>query len=118
MSATLERESEDLFVIAIKGIFTYDDLKGIESKIEGRELKQQVKILVHVENFEGWGKGGDWGNVSFMHEHDPYIEKIAIISTEEWKDEMLMFVGAGYRQASVEIFLEGKEEDARVWLRS
>jgi hypothetical protein len=29
-----------------------------------------------------------------------------------------MFVGAGRRQAAVEFFLDGREEDARNWLQS
>ena len=118
MSVTVQRESDDLFVVTIKGVFTYDDLKQVESKAEGKEKKEQVKILVHAEEFEGWDKEGDWGDLTFMHEHDPYIEKIAVISRERWKDEILMFLGAGRRQAQVQFFFEDEEEDARDWLKS
>lgn len=118
MSVTVQRESDGLFVVTIKGVFTYDDLKEVESNAEGKEQKKQVKILVHAEEFEGWGKEGDWGDLTFMHEHDPYIEKIAVMSVERWKDEILMFIGAGRRQAQVQFFFDDEEEDAREWLKS
>jgi hypothetical protein len=118
VSATVTKESDELFVVTIKGVLTYDDLKEVESYAEGKEQKKQVKILVHAEEFEGWGKEGDWGDLTFMHEHDPYIEKIAVMSVERWKDEILMFLGAGRRQAQVKFFFDDEEEDAREWLQS
>ena len=53
--------------------------------------------------------------MTFMYEHDPYIEKIAVVAEGKWTDEILMFLGAGRRQASVESF--HNEEDARDWLQ-
>ena len=118
MSVTFLKESESLFVVQIKGTFTFEDLKKIQDKARAEiERSQRIKLLVLAEQFSGWGKEGDWGDLTFMYEYDPYIEKIAVVTESKWKDEMLMFVGAGNRQASVEIFLEGKEEDARKWLQ-
>ena len=53
-----------------------------------------------------------------MYEYDPYIEKIAVVAEANWKDEMLMYLGAGRRQASVEFFFYDEEKDARDWLKS
>jgi hypothetical protein len=119
MSIIFTKESENLFVIHVKGILTFNDQKEIEKK--GRteiDRSQKVKFLVLAEEFSGWGKEGDWGDLTFMHEYDSLIEKIAIVADEKWKDQMLMFVGAGRRQASVEFFLPGQEQDARDWLQS
>ena len=52
---------------------------------------------VLAEEFSGWGKEGDWGDLTFMHEYDLYIGKIAIVGDEKWKDQILMFLGAGRR---------------------
>ena len=52
-----------------------------------------------------------------MYEHDAQIEKVAIVAEARWKDQILMFVGAGRRQAAVEFFLDGREQDARDWLQ-
>ena len=111
MSVTFLKESENLFVVQIKGTFTFEDLKKIQDKARAEiEHSQRIKLLVLAEQFSGWGKEGDWGDLSF-------IEKIVVVTESKWKDEMLMFAGAGGRQASVEIFPEGKEEDARDWLQ-
>lgn len=75
-------------------------------------------MLALAEEFSGWGKDGDWGDLTFMHEYDPFIEKIAIVADEKWEDQTLMFLGAGRREASVQFFLTGQEQDARDWLQN
>ncbi len=117
MSVTFTKESDDLFVISVQGIFTFEDLKEVEKKArEQFDRNQKTKLLVLAEEFSGWGKEGDWGDLTFMHENDPYIEKIAVVSTEKWKDEFLMFLGAGRRPAQVKFFFDDEVEDARDWL--
>ena len=119
MSVTFIKESENLFVVQIKRIFTFEDLKEIQDK--GRveiERSQKIKLLVLAEEFSGWGKEGDCGDLTFMYEYDPYIDKIAIVTNGKWKDELLVFVEAGSRQAFVECFGEDGKKDARDWLRS
>jgi hypothetical protein len=74
-------------------------------------------VLILTEQFSGWGKEGDWGDLTFMNEYDPYIEKIAVVSQAKWKDHLLMFLGAGMRKAAVSFFLEGAEQEARDWLQ-
>ncbi len=53
-----------------------------------------------------------------MHEYDPYIEKIAVVAEANWKDQMLMYLGAGRRRAEVKFFFYDEGEDARDWLQS
>ncbi len=119
MSVTISKESENLFVVHIEGIFTFEDLKEFQ-KQGGDEIDRsgKVKLLILAEQFSGWGKEGDWGDLTFMYEYDPHIEKIAVVAEGKWEDQILMFVGAGRRQAAVEFFLDGREQDARNWLQS
>ncbi len=119
MSVTFTKESDDLFVIKLQGIFTFEDLKEVEkSAREQIDRKQKVKLLVLAGEFSGWGKEGDWGDLTFFHEYDPYIEKIAVVAEANRKDEMLMYLGAGRRQAQVKFFLYDQDKDARDWLQS
>ncbi len=119
MSATIKKESDDLFVVHVSGLFTFEDLKEVENKAsEGIDRSGKVKLLVLAEEFTGWGKEGDWGDLTFMHEYDPYIEKIAVVAEANWKDQMLMYIGAGRRKAEVKFFLYDEEKDARDWLQS
>ena len=117
ISVTLTEESERLIVVHIEGTFTFEDLKEVQNK--GRDQidrSGKVRLLILAGQFTGWGKEGDWGDLTFMYEYDTYIEKIAIVTNEKWVDEILIFVGAGRRQATVESF--PGEEAARNWLRS
>lgn len=119
MSITFEKESENLFVICVKGILTFNDQKEVENRVSIQiDRSRKVKLLVLTENFSGWDKAGDWGDLTFMHEYDPYIEKIAVVADEKWQDQIFMFVGAGMRAAQVMFFPTGEEEKARDWLQS
>ena len=120
MSLTFTKKSKDLFVITVKGIYTIEDSREVETKA-GAEIdgSQKVKLLVLAEEFSGWGKEGDWGDMTFFIEKGkPYIEKIAIVANDKWKDQMLMFAGAGFREGEVKFFSDGKAEDARRWLQN
>ncbi len=118
MSMTFRKESDDLFVISVQGVLTIEDQKEVENKARAEiDRSKKVKMLALLGEFSGWGKEGDWGDLTFMHEYDPYIEKIAVVANEKWRDQLLMFLGAGRRQASVMFFLPSEEKDARDWLQ-
>jgi hypothetical protein len=119
MSVTFTKESDDLFVIKVQGVFTFDDLKEIEEKAcEQIDRNKKTKLLVLAGEFSGWGKEGDWGDLTFMYEYDACIEKIAVVAEANWKNEMLMYLGAGRRQAEVKFYLKDEAEDARNWLQN
>ncbi len=119
MSVIFIKESENLFVIHVNGILTFNDQKEVENRVSTEiDRSGKAKMLVLTENFSGWSKEGDWGDLAFMHEYDPYIERIAVVANKKWQDQILMFVGAGLRQASVKFFSYGEEENARDWLQS
>ena len=118
MSVSLIKESEILFVVSVEGILTFNELKEIKKKASiAIDRSRKIKILLLAENFSGWAKEGDWGNLDFMLEHYIDIQKIAVVTSEEWEDKLLLFLGAGVRKASVEIFPIGEEEKARDWLQ-
>ena len=119
MSMTFTKESDDLFVINIQGVLTIEDQKEVETKVR-QEIDRdgKVKMLLLADQFAGWGKEGDWGDLTFFYEYDSHIEKIAVVAEANRKDEMLMYLGAGRRQAQVKFFLYDEEKDARDWLGS
>jgi hypothetical protein len=116
---TFTKESDTLLVVQVKGTFTFDDLKTVESQISAEiDRNEKVKLLILAEQFTEWGKDGDWGDLTFMFEHDPYIEKIAVVAADKLRQEILLFLGSSNRQAAVEFFSEGKEKEARAWLQN
>ncbi|MEN8261432.1 MAG: STAS/SEC14 domain-containing protein [Pseudomonadota bacterium] len=119
MSTTIERETGNVYVIKVSGRLVKADMERFQgiAKAEIRKIAK-IKMLIITENFSGWERGVEWGDVSFMIEHDADIEKIAIVGEEKWRSEMLMFLGAGLRSAPVEFFTLTEVEMARAWLNS
>ena len=76
----------------------------------------KISALLILENFSGWKRGADWGDISFMSEHDQDISRIAVVGDDKWRDSIYAFLAKGFRQAEVEFFLPGDLEKARVWL--
>ena len=118
MSVTFSRESDDFAVIRIQGILTFDDLKEIENRGRKAERSRMAKTLVIAEQFTGWGKEGDWGDLTFKYEHDSFIEKIAVVAAEKWRDQFLMFLGEGRRKALVRFYCLDEQEYAKDWLKN
>jgi SpoIIAA-like len=95
--------------------------KAEVSQIQAAALKaiqrwSKISALLVLENFQGWKKEGDWGDISFLIEHDKEIAKIAVVGDEQWRDFSNAFLAKGFRQAQVEYFLPGDLAKARVWL--
>ena len=118
MAMTYVKEPSGIYVIRLSGIFTNQEHKKIQNA--GRAMidrSEKIRVLILAEGFSGWGREGDWGDLTFMLEYDPYIDKIAVVADEQWRDMMLMFLAKGYRKAAVEFFPLGQENKARAWLQ-
>jgi hypothetical protein len=117
MGVSGDREPSGLYVIRISGVFTNDQRKAMEAAGRAEiDRRSKIRILLLAAGFEGWARGGDWGDIRFMLEYDPYMEKIAVVADEKWREQFLAFLAAGHRQAAVEFFPLGQEVKAREWL--
>ena len=108
-----------LLQLKIRGMFTkvdHDRLIQIAKKAIARDGR--VDALVVLEAFEGWERGGDWGDVSFMMEQGQHIEKMAIVGDEKWKDDAFAFTAKGFRATAIEFFTPSQLSQARSWLNS
>ena len=76
----------------------------------------KISALFILDDFRGWKREGDWGDITFLTTHDKDIAKIAVVGDEEWRDLVYAFLAKGFRQAQVEYFLPGDLTKARAWL--
>ena len=95
--------------------------KAEVSQIQAAALKaiqrsSKISALFILENFQGWTKEGDWGDIRFLIDHDKDIKKIAVTGDEHWRDLICAFLAKGFRQAQVEYFRPADISKARVWL--
>jgi hypothetical protein len=118
MGISFGKDPSGLFTIHLAGIFTDKDRKSLED-FGRRELNpgKKAKVLILADKFTGWASKGDWGDMSFMLEYDRSIEKIAVLAEDQWRDDMMMYLGAGLREAAVRFFPNDQENMARTWLR-
>ena len=117
MSITVAKDPNNYVVITITGVLSYIELEEIQNlAIKMVKSTDKLNCLLLADKFSGWGKDGDWGDLTFMYESDSMIGKIAVVAKENWKDQILMFLGAGRRGAQVDFFFPGEEDDARRWL--
>ena len=117
MPATIQLESNNLYVTRFSGIVKRSEFGAGQSKL-GREIDAgaQPRLLAILENFEGWEKGADWNDLDFMLSHGNEIAKIAIVGEPRWESEALAFAGAGFRRAPVKFFPPDQEAQARAWI--
>lgn len=101
----------------ITGHLQQSDLETAQKFASDIIRKQgSIRILVIAEDFKGWAKTGDWGDLSFQLENDQYIKKVAVVVDKKWEDMVNMFIGKGLREFPVECFQPSEKNDAMAWL--
>ncbi|MDH3468402.1 MAG: STAS/SEC14 domain-containing protein [Gammaproteobacteria bacterium] len=78
--------------------------------------KGNAKLLVIVEDFVGWSKTDEWGDISFSERNDPYLYRMAIVGDDKWREFAAMFTMQDLRDVPIEYFLPEQEIPARQWL--
>src|SRR3954467_11678700 len=115
MPTTIEHDSADIFHVRLRGLLRIAEWRQVQT-VAAREIDARgtIKLLFSLENFEGWEPGADWGDMQFYASHGRrQIERIAIIGDEQWRDQAILFAGAGLRKAEVEYFLPSESARAR-----
>ena len=117
MSAQIVNHQEGILTVKISGRLSQTDLLAAQKTVAD-ELREQggSRVLFVAENFQGWEKGGDWGDLSGQSELDSYARRIAIVGEQRWKDLALLFAGKGIRRVAIEYFLPPELDKARAWL--
>ena len=117
MPLNVEYEANDICVLRISGTLKRSEFGAEQSAIARKiDMGSKPRLLVILENFEGWERGADWNDLDFMISHGGEISKIAIVAEPRWEALALAFAGAGVRRAPVKFFQPNELEQARSWL--
>jgi hypothetical protein len=117
MGVKIQQEKDDVRVMRINGLLRKSEMDAAlaaEARQWGPETR--IKALVVVEDFEGFERNAEWGDISFLVGYDHNVEKIAIVGDSKWETDMLMFAGAGFRRGQVRFFAPSQLGQARAWL--
>ena len=117
MSAEIVTVDDGLLTIKITGKLTKPELESVQ-KDAAEILATQGKmgILVMAQDFEGWEKTGDWGDLSAQDSFDPKVRRMAIVGGKKWEDLALLFAAKGLREFPIEYFQPDDLARARAWL--
>jgi hypothetical protein len=117
MPAQIQCQPDDIFVLRFSGILKRSEFAAEQSVLaRNTTVGSKIRLLVILENFEGWERGADWNDLDFMISHGDKISKIAIVAEPRWETLGLAFAGAGVRRAPVRFFLPNELEQTRSWL--
>lgn len=115
-------------VILIDGTTVYIKISGVMKLADQQSLQtagmgliaqgKKVRLLVTLENFQGWEKGVDWGDVGFLMAHGNDIAKIAVVGDERWKEQIFAFLGKGLRTTEIEFFRSSSMKEAESWVNA
>lgn len=108
---------DGLVVFYVSGILTKPELDLCQKNAEETIQQGQAKILNIVTDFLGWDdNSGDWADLSFGERNDDYIQKMATVGDDKWRDQAAMFTLKGLRKFPIKYFSDGQEKLARLWL--
>ena len=117
MAFTIIDTSVPIISATISGELGKSEVTQIQAAaVDAMRRFGKISALFVLDNFRGWKREPDWGDVTFMTEHDKEITKIAVVGEEQWRDLVFAFLAKGFRQTEVEYFLPGDLAKARAWL--
>lgn len=110
---------DNFISIRFMGMLKQEDMKVVQDKaLELIEEGKKVRLLAILDNFQGWDKTEDWGDVEFLMEHGNNIIKMAFVGDENCKDDIYLFVGKGLRTTEIEFFPHASLEQAKTWVQA
>ena len=117
MPVQMNYEPNDICVLRISGILKRSEFGTEERALSSRiDTLSKPRLLVILENFEGWERDADWNDLDFYISHGRKISRIAIVAEARWEALTLAFAGAGVRRTPVKFFPPNELAQARSWL--
>jgi hypothetical protein len=117
MSFEIQDSNLGVVIVRMSGKLTKSDMDQIQSVARAAIKKRgNIRVLIKLEDFLGWEKNPDWGDVSFIQQDGANIERMAIVGDNSWRDLVYAFSARGFRATLVEYFVPGQHDDAVKWL--
>ena len=106
MPFTIVDATGPIITVKISGELEKTEVTQIQAAaLRAIQLCGKISALFILDNFRGWKRDGNWGDISFMTQHDQDISKIAVVGDEQWRDLVCAFLAKGFRNAAIEYFV-------------
>ncbi|HSN81096.1 MAG TPA: STAS/SEC14 domain-containing protein [Polyangiales bacterium] len=111
-----EDERPEIFAVDARGKLTKEDYEMLIPRMLAAAEKQgPLRLMISLEDFEGWAPSALWEDIKFDLKHQDDLEKIAVVGQEDvekWGTKL----SKPFFKAPIKYFQEGNEEAARRWL--
>ena len=115
MPISWNQEQDDLIVYTVSRQLGIAEMDNSQQETESILMQgSNWKVLVVLQDFEGWKKEEGWANTSLIDETDKNVLRMALVGPQQWRDEVEMFTLKGMRPLEIEYFTD--ESQARSWL--
>jgi SpoIIAA-like len=117
MLVSREFEPPNLVVATLSGVVTLRDQAMLVERVRAAiRMVGSVRLLIHLQEFAGWGANGAADSDTWWLRDDEGISKIAIVGPPEWRLPILTLIAQPIRQIPIRYF--ETEPPARVWLQT
>ncbi len=111
-----EKAEGRILEVPVTGKLTREDYEHFTPKIEQRiEQHGKVRLLLHMQDFEGWDAGALWEDIKFDVKHFNDVERLAMVGENKWQKGMSAF-SKPFTTATVRYFDKSELEEARQWI--
>ena len=113
----VETHGGKLLEIRISGKLQKPDYELLVPEVERLiEAHGGIRMLVHLEDFQGWSVGALWEDIKFDLRHFGDIEPLALVGEEKWEQGMAAFCKP-FTKAEVRYYPPERGGEARDWVR-
>jgi len=111
-------DDKTIVTITFKDKVDKEDYDLLLPQLEGIiEKSKRVRLLIVLDDFQGWSMGAAWEDTKFGLVHFNDIEKIAIAGERKWEQLMAAFIKP-FTRAAVQFFQRDQLDEARSWVQS
>jgi hypothetical protein len=75
-----------------------------------------LRLLIILENFQGWTAGAMWEDIKFDFKHFHDVEKIGLVGDRKWEKTATLF-SRPFTGAELRYFARDDLDEARNWAR-
>ena len=112
----LDKPKEKVAMVILSGKLTQEDYEFFGPVLEEMiEQQGKIRLMVQMEDFEGWTAGALWKDIKFDLKHLTDVERLAIIGDARWEKGMANFCKP-FTTAEVRFYSPLKAGAAQEWL--
>lgn len=118
MFQELPVNEKNIFAFKVSGKLSDEDYQQFVPRVEAL-IKEHgsIRLLIELEDFEGWDLKAAWDDFKFAREHEDSLERIAVVGEKRWQRWMVL-AGSALTETEIRYFYKDHLQEAWDWLRS